>query len=130
MQPLAEVLAFAFVSQQQHLALEKFRTMESMADMSFSLASEVNGALQGVIGQCGVVAQMRPELAGGLDAVVRHAERTLTCSSACDRPQANVSRKPPPSWPAAFRPARKPSSTTRASTYRPAPWARSSAAHV
>jgi GAF domain-containing protein len=77
MQPLAEVLAFASVAQQQQHALEKFQMMESMSDRAFALASDINGALQGVIGEASILRRQHPELAEGLDAVVGHAERTL-----------------------------------------------------
>lgn len=77
MQPLAEVLAFAFVTQQQQHALEKFQMMESMSDTTFALASEVNGALQGVIGEASILRRQHPDLGPGLDEVIRHAERTL-----------------------------------------------------
>lgn len=77
MQPLAEVLAFAFVAQQQQHALEKFQMMDSMSDTTFALASEINGALQGVIGEAALVRREHPQLAEALDGVIHHAERTL-----------------------------------------------------
>jgi transcriptional regulator with GAF, ATPase, and Fis domain len=77
MQPLAEVLAFAFVGQQQQHTLEKFQMMESMSDTTFAVASEINGALQGVIGEASMLRRQHPELADGLDVVIRQAERTL-----------------------------------------------------
>ena len=76
-QPLAEVLAFAFVAQQQQHALEKFQMMESMSDTTFALASEINGALQGVIGEAALLRRQHPQLGESLDGVIHHAERTL-----------------------------------------------------
>ena len=77
MQPLAEVLAFAFVGQQQQHALEKFQMMESMSDTTFALASEINGALQAVVGEASILRRRHPELGESLDIVVRQTERTL-----------------------------------------------------
>lgn len=77
MQPLAEVLAFAFVVQQQQHALEKFQIMESMSDTTFALASEINGSLQGVVGEAALLRRQHPNLAEGLDTVIQHAERTM-----------------------------------------------------
>jgi transcriptional regulator with GAF, ATPase, and Fis domain len=77
LQPLAEVLAFAFVAQQQQHSLEKFHMMESMSQTTFALASEINGALQGVIGEASILRRERPELAENLDTLIGHADRTL-----------------------------------------------------
>jgi transcriptional regulator with GAF, ATPase, and Fis domain len=76
MQPLAEVLAFAFVSQQQQ-ALDKLQMVESMSDSTLALASELNSALQGVIGEASILRRRHPDLGEGLDAIIRHGERTL-----------------------------------------------------
>ena len=51
--------------------------MESMSDTTFALPSEINGALQGVIGEAAILKRQQPELAEGLSAVIAHAERTL-----------------------------------------------------
>jgi GAF domain-containing protein len=75
MQPLAEVLAFAFLAQQQHAALARFRTMEALAEMSLSLAADINSALQTIIGHGGVMQLERPEIAGEVDVFIRQAER-------------------------------------------------------
>ena len=77
LQPLAEVLAFAFVAQQQQHALEKFQMMESMSDTTFALASEINGALQAVVGEAAILRRQHPQLGEELDQVIHHAERTL-----------------------------------------------------
>ena len=75
MQPLAEVLAFAYLAQRQHLALEKFETMETMSEMTIAMASEINGALQSVIGEGAILRKEHPELGAGLDNMVQQAER-------------------------------------------------------
>jgi transcriptional regulator with GAF, ATPase, and Fis domain len=77
LQPLAEVLAFAFVAQQQQHSLEKFHMMESMTQTTFALASDINGALQGVIGEASILRRERPDVSESLDVIVAHAERTL-----------------------------------------------------
>lgn len=77
LQPLAEVLAFAFVAQQQQHLLERFQMMESMSQSTFALASDINGALQGVIGEASILRRQKPDVAESLDAVIGHAERTL-----------------------------------------------------
>jgi GAF domain-containing protein len=75
MEPLAEVLAFAFLAQQQHAALARFRTMETVAEMTVSLAADINSALQTIIGQGGLLQLQRPELAADVDVIVGQAER-------------------------------------------------------
>ena len=75
LQPLAEVLAFAFVAQQQYEALDRIRSAETLAEISLSLSTEINGALQAIIGQCGVVAQMHPSMASEIDVLMGQAER-------------------------------------------------------
>jgi transcriptional regulator with GAF, ATPase, and Fis domain len=77
LQPLAEILAFAFVAQQQQHALEKFHMMEQMSQTTFALASEINGALQGVVGEASIMRRERPELAASLDSLIGHADRTI-----------------------------------------------------
>ena len=75
MQPMAEVLAFAFVAQQQHAALQRYRSMETLAEISLSVATDVNSALQGIIGQCGVLEALHPDCADDLHIITGQAER-------------------------------------------------------
>jgi transcriptional regulator with GAF, ATPase, and Fis domain len=75
LQPLAEVLAFAFVVEQQHTALAKFRTMETLAEMSLALAADINSALQTIVGQGGLLQHTRPEIAADVDVIMVQAER-------------------------------------------------------
>lgn len=77
MQPMAEVLAFAFVAQQQYAALEHFRGMETLAEVSLSVATDINGALQAIIGQCGVIAALRPDTAEDVDVITGQADRIM-----------------------------------------------------
>ena len=75
MQPLAEVLAFAYAAEQQRLALAKFRTMETLAEMSVGLSADINSALQAILGQSGVLQRVHPEMSAELDVIVQQAER-------------------------------------------------------
>ena len=78
MQPMAEVLAFAFVAQQQHAALQRYRSMETLAEASLTLATDVNNALQAIIGQCGVLEALRPESAEDVRVILSQADRIAT----------------------------------------------------
>jgi GAF domain-containing protein len=82
MQPMAEVLAFAFVAQQQHALLQRYRAMETLAEVSLSLATDINSALQAIVGQCGVIGTIRPEVAADVDVILSQADRI---SSLLDR---------------------------------------------
>ena len=75
MQPMAEVLAFAFVAQQQHAALQRYRSMETLAEMSLSLSTDVNSALQAIIGQCGVLEALKPDSAEDVQVILSQADR-------------------------------------------------------
>jgi nitrogen-specific signal transduction histidine kinase len=78
MQPMAEVLAFAFVAQQQHAALQRYRSMDTLAETSLSLSTDVNSALQAIIGQCGVLETLRPEAAEDVQVILSQADRIAT----------------------------------------------------
>ena len=78
MQPMAEVLAFAFIAQQQFAALQRYRSMETLADVSLSLATEINSALQVIIGQCGVLQAIRPDAVEDVKVIVAQADRIVT----------------------------------------------------
>ncbi len=78
MQPMAEVLAFAFVAQQQHAALQRYRSMETLAEVSLSLSTDINSALQAIIGQCGVLEALHPDAAADVHVVMSQADRIAT----------------------------------------------------
>lgn len=78
LQPLAEVLAFAFVAQQQYLALDRYRAMEATADSTLAIATELNNSLQIIAGHCAVFATAHPELANEVAEVTRETERIST----------------------------------------------------
>ena len=93
LQPLAEVLAFAFVAQQQQHALEKFQMMESMSDTTFALASEINGALQAVVGEAAILRRQHPQPGEGWTKSSTTPSAPSRCSSACGPRPATASRK-------------------------------------
>jgi GAF domain-containing protein len=52
LQPIAEILAVAWVAQQLHMTVGKHRTMEVMSELTLSVAAEINSALQTIVGHC------------------------------------------------------------------------------
>ena len=75
--PIAEILAVGILAQQLQVSLGKYRTMETMAELTLSISSEINGAVQAIIGQCDVVEreQSDPALLRDLALVIRQAQR-------------------------------------------------------
>ena len=76
--PITEILAVAILAQQWQVSLARFRTMEAMADVTLSVANEINSALQTIIGQCNVLEREHPGDAGlqrDLTTVVHQAQR-------------------------------------------------------
>ena len=63
LRPIAEILAVAHVAQQLHTLRARYRTTEAMADTTLSIASEINGALQTIAGQCGLIERTCPDAA-------------------------------------------------------------------
>ncbi len=76
-QPIAEMLAVAWMVQQLQLSLGRFRTMEAMSEITLSIAAEINSALQAVIGHCDLIQREYADerLHRDLDTVVRQADR-------------------------------------------------------
>jgi GAF domain-containing protein len=75
--PIAEIFAVAVIAQQLQVALGKYRSMEAMAEMTLSIASEINGALQTIIGHCDLLERGYPDpnLQRDLATVVRQSQR-------------------------------------------------------
>jgi len=75
--PVAEILAVGILAQQLQVALGKYRTMETMAELTLSISNEINGAVQAIIGQCDVLEreQRDPALQRDLALVIRQAQR-------------------------------------------------------
>lgn len=82
LQPLAEVLAFAFVAQQQYLALDRYRAMEATAESTLAIATELNNSLQIIAGHCATLTAAHPDVATEVADLTRQAERI---SSLLDR---------------------------------------------
>jgi len=76
-QPIAEIFAVAVVAQQLQVALGKYRTMEAMSELTLSTASDINSALQTIIGHCDLLERGYPDpnLQRDLATVVRQAQR-------------------------------------------------------
>jgi nitrogen-specific signal transduction histidine kinase len=76
-QPIAEIFAVAVIAQQLQLSLGKFRSMEAMSELTLSIATEINSALQTIIGHCDLLERGYPDpnLQRDLATVVRQAQR-------------------------------------------------------
>lgn len=77
LRPIAEILAVAHVAQQLHMRLGKYRTIEAMADVMLSIATEINSALQIIVGHCDLLERGYPDpaLQRDLATVIRQAQR-------------------------------------------------------
>ena len=77
LQPIAEIFAVAVIAQQLQVALGKYRSMEAMAELTLSVAAEINSALQTIIGHCDLLERGYPDpnLQRDLATVVRQAQR-------------------------------------------------------
>lgn len=75
--PIAELFAVAYVAQQLQVALGKYRTMEAMSELTMVTATEINSALQTIIGHCDLLERTYPDpdLQHDLATVVRQAQR-------------------------------------------------------
>lgn len=70
LEPIAEILAVAYVAQQLQQSLTRFRTMEAMAELTLSIASEIQSALQTIIGHCDLLDRSHPDPALRRDVAV------------------------------------------------------------
>lgn len=76
--PITEILAVAILAQQWQVSLTRYRTTEAMAEVTLSVANEINSALQTIIGRCNVLEREHPGVGGlqsDLAIVVRQAQR-------------------------------------------------------
>src|SRR6185295_16791908 len=76
-QPIAEIFAVAVVAQQLQMMLGRYRTMEAMSELTLSVSSEINGALQTIMGHCDLLERGYPDpnLQRDLATIVRQAQR-------------------------------------------------------
>jgi hypothetical protein len=77
LQPIAEILAVAWVAQQLHMTVGKHRTMEVMSELTLSVAAEINSALQTIVGNCDLLEREynEPSLRHDLQIIKGQAER-------------------------------------------------------
>ncbi len=77
LQPIAEILAVAWVAQQLHMTLGKHRTMEAMSELTLSVAAEINSALQTIIGHCDLMERenAEPAVLRDLQTIMGQAQR-------------------------------------------------------
>lgn len=77
LRPIAEILAVACVAQQLQMLIGKYRSIEAMSDQTLAIASDINGALQTIIGHCDLLERGYPDpsLHRDLATVVRQAQR-------------------------------------------------------
>jgi transcriptional regulator with GAF, ATPase, and Fis domain len=78
--PIAEIFAVAYVAQQLQVAVAKHRAVETMTELTLGVSSEINGALQVIIGHCDLLERGYPDpnLQRDLAVVVRQAQRILS----------------------------------------------------
>ena len=77
LQGIAEILAVAVTAQQLQIALGRQRSTEAMSEMTLTIATEINSALQTIIGHCDLLERgyPDPDLQRDLATVVRQAQR-------------------------------------------------------
>jgi transcriptional regulator with GAF, ATPase, and Fis domain len=75
--PIAEIFAIAYVAQQLQIAVGKHRSMETMSEVTLSIAAEMNSALQTIAGHCDLIERGYPDpnLQRDLATVVFQAQR-------------------------------------------------------
>ena len=75
--PVSEILAMAHVAQQLQVAATRHRTMESITEMTLSVSTDINSALQTIIGHCNLIdrGHADPSLHRDIDTIVRQAQR-------------------------------------------------------
>jgi GAF domain-containing protein len=75
--PIAEIFAVAVIAQQLQVSLGRYRSMEAMSELTLSVSSDINSALQTIIGHCDLLERgyQDPSLHRDLATVVRQAQR-------------------------------------------------------
>jgi GAF domain-containing protein len=59
--PVSEIFAVAYVAHQLQVALTRHRTVETITELTLGLSSEINGALQSIIGHCDLMEREHPD---------------------------------------------------------------------
>ena len=77
LRPIAEMFAVACVAQQLQMLMGKYRTIEAMSDQTLAVSSEINNALQAIIGHCDLLERAYPDtpLRRDLATIVAEAQR-------------------------------------------------------
>lgn len=77
MAPIAEILAVGILAQQLQVSLGRYRTMETMTELTLSISNEINGAVQIIVGQCDLLERSATDeaLRRDLAVVIRQAQR-------------------------------------------------------
>jgi signal transduction histidine kinase len=75
--PVTEIFAVAYVAQQLQAALTRHRTVEAMTEFTLNVSTDINSALQTIIGHCDLLERgyPDPQLQRDLATVVRQAQR-------------------------------------------------------
>ena len=75
--PVTEILAMAHVAQRLQVAVTRHRTLESVSELTISISTEINGALQTIVGHCDLIERSHhdPNLQRDLATIVRQAQR-------------------------------------------------------
>ena len=75
--PIAELFAVTYVAQQLQIALGKYRTIEAMTELTMTTSTEINSALQTIIGHCNLIDRTHddPGLHRDIGTIVRQAQR-------------------------------------------------------
>ena len=77
LQPIADIFAVAVFAQQLQVSLGKYRSMETMSELTLLTSAEINSALQTIVGHCDLLERLYPDpgLQRDLATVVRQAQR-------------------------------------------------------
>lgn len=77
LEPIAEIFAVAYVAQQLQVGLSRYRTMETMSELTLSIAAEINGSLQTIAGHCDLIERGYPDpvLQRDLATITRQTQR-------------------------------------------------------
>jgi transcriptional regulator with GAF, ATPase, and Fis domain len=75
--PIAEILAMAHVAQRLQVASTKHATMAAITELTLSVSTEINSALQTIAGHCDLIERGYPDpgLHRDLDTIVQQAQR-------------------------------------------------------
>ena len=75
--PVSEILAMAHVAQRLQIAATRHRTVDAITEMTLAVSTEINSALQTIIGHCNLIDRTHedPGLHRDIGTIVRQAQR-------------------------------------------------------